>query len=846
VAGLYLLLAVAATWPLAAQAGDSVFGLGTPPLNVWAIGWVLRQLPREPWHLFDANCFYPYPRSLAFSEHLFVPSLLAAPWAFATGNLVLAHNAVALLTLALAGLGMYLLCRDLTGDGVAAFGGGILYAFHTWNLNELIRLQILSNAWFPFLLLALLRFFRAPSARSAVAAGASYAAQSLSGMYWALYLPLVTAPVILVLARRHPGPWRARLPLVASLGGALAVTALFALPYVQNGREFGLYREAPAPIPVDRYLDVLPGNLLYADVLGTARPNENAAHFLGFSAVALALFGLWRPGARPDGLAGWRGLVLLFVGAGFLLSLGPRITMGPWDLLPGPYAALYEFVPGFRHVRYPERFALVLVLGLAPLVAEGLARLRAGAGPGLALAACGLLFVEHLSVPLALEPLPPPARMPEVYRWLATQDDVRVVAEVPSTHYWMERSDAAPMYFSTVHWKETPQGFTGYFPPVTNFVRWRLFHFPDPESVEFLRKFGVDTVVVSTADGPLPAWAHESADWSFIGPFPEGDGVLRLRRAGPLLYQPPGSEAAAGLEPIDAATWRVFASHPHPGRARDGRPETAWTTGDSARAGDYYRVRFPEPTTLARISLGVRPPFEFPTRLELLGRTPDGTTLSVPYDARVAYDALFSSLLYRPREASLDFDVQTPPLIELRLRIPADDPFQLPWTMAELRLYRPAAVPRSTDAQGAAPFSAARAASRTFMLGSESRRPRSASRKPAWGTTTAACVACRTASSRCSAVRPAMAAKCRRSIIWRRTGTAAGSRRRASPRAAFQRTSSTGSFTAVASAACASSPEREPRACTAAFRTPASSLRASATSVGTAAGSPIAPSAQTA
>src|SRR5437867_4370572 len=187
----YVFLAVAATWPLAWRAHDSVFGIGTPPLNIWAMGWVLHQIPRDPLHLFDGNAFYPYTRSLAFSEHLFVPSLLAAPWALATGNLVLAHNLVALLTLALAGLGMYLLCRELTGDEIAAFGAGILYAFHTWNINELIRLQILSNAWFPFLLLALLRFFRAPSARAAAVVGGAYTAQSLSCMYWALYLPSV-------------------------------------------------------------------------------------------------------------------------------------------------------------------------------------------------------------------------------------------------------------------------------------------------------------------------------------------------------------------------------------------------------------------------------------------------------------------------------------------------------------------------------------------------------------------------------------------------------------------------------------------------------------------------------
>jgi len=374
------------------------------------------------------------------------------------------------------------------------------------------------------------------------------------------------------------------------------------------------------------------------------------------------------------------------VAAGFLLSLGPRIQLGPWEVW-GPYTAFYRLAPGFRNVRYPERFALVLVLGLAPLVAAGLARLRVRAGTAPAFAACGLLFLEHLSAPLALEPLPPAAGAPEVYHWLAAQADVGVMAAVPSTHYWMERSDAEPMYLSTVHWKKTPQGFTGYFPPATNFVRWRLFHFPEPESLDFLGRFGVDTVVVSAAAGARPAWASERADWTLVGPFRGGDVVLRLSRAGPTGYAaaPP---APAGLEPLDPSTWRVAASHPRAGLARDGRDDTAWSTVDGAHKGDYYSVRFAEPTPLARISLGVPPPFEFPTRLEAIGRTVEGAALTISYDARTAYDDLFASLLYRPRAASLDLDVETPPLRELRLQIAADDSFQLPWTMSELRLYR--------------------------------------------------------------------------------------------------------------------------------------------------------------
>src|SRR5918996_3004738 len=104
-------------------------------------------------------------------------------------------------------------------------------------------------------------------------------------MYWALYAPLLTVPVLVYLHWRRPLPWREGRVLLGGLAAALAVTALFFVPYLRTARELGFARLLPTSIPLDRYLDVLPGNWLYARLLGTARLNQDAAHFLGFSAL---------------------------------------------------------------------------------------------------------------------------------------------------------------------------------------------------------------------------------------------------------------------------------------------------------------------------------------------------------------------------------------------------------------------------------------------------------------------------------------------------------------------------------------------------------------------------------
>jgi hypothetical protein len=686
----YLLLAFLATWPLLRRARDHVFGLATPELNIWAMGFVLHQLPREPLHLFDGNAFYPYPRSLAFSEHLFVPSLLGAPIALLSGNLVLAHNLVALVTLSLAGLGMFLLARELTGDAPAAFAAGVVYAFHTWNINELIRLQILSNQYFPFLLLALARFFSRPSRGSALLAGAAYALQSLSCMYWALYAPLLTLSFVAFLQVRHRRSWRELRPLAIALGAALLLAVLFGLTYVRAGQELGLARTLPDPVGMNRYFDVLPGNRLYAGLLGTAHSNQDAAHFLGFSAIALGMLGAAAGRLQLTGRAPFVGLTA----AGFLLSLGPQLRWNEHVLAPGPYMLLWRLVPGFQNVRYPERFCVFLLLGLCPLLAAGLARLRPRIGTTGALALAGVLFVEHLSSPLPLAPLPTGPAIPEVYHRLAGMADVKVVADVPGARHRMERLDALPMYLSTVHWKRTAQGFTGYFPPAYNFVRWRLFHFPEAASVRFLQRFGVDTVVVSPEEGDPPSWVWNDPRWRVDGPFAGGHVVLHLIDANEQTY---GLRAdRAHLDLLDRGEWDVQASYPGARLAIDGEVSTAWTTGEERQGrGDFYRIRFPRRERIARVSLQVASPYEFPTSLKLLGETDSGWE-EIPIDTPTAYDGLFADLLHRPRDAWLTLEFEPRDVNGVRLRIAETDPFWMPWSLAEIQVER-AQSPAAAD-----------------------------------------------------------------------------------------------------------------------------------------------------
>src|SRR5215212_11505371 len=91
------LLAVAHTWPLAADPGTlSNNDNADAQLNEWILAWVAHQLPRDPAHLFQGNIFYPAHDTLAFSEPLIVPAILGAPIAWLGGSPVLVFNLLVL------------------------------------------------------------------------------------------------------------------------------------------------------------------------------------------------------------------------------------------------------------------------------------------------------------------------------------------------------------------------------------------------------------------------------------------------------------------------------------------------------------------------------------------------------------------------------------------------------------------------------------------------------------------------------------------------------------------------------------------------------------------------------
>ena len=185
---LYSALAVAWLSPLSLHLARYVYDPGDSFLNAWVLAWNWHALFSNPLELFQANIFWPAANSLAISEHMIVQSLMAGPVLALTGNPILAHNLMLLLTFPLAGLGTYLLVTRLTGSFWAGLLAGFFFAFCPYHMLQITRLQVASIQWLPFVFLFLHRWLNSRSWPDLLGMTFFYVLQALSCGYWALYL----------------------------------------------------------------------------------------------------------------------------------------------------------------------------------------------------------------------------------------------------------------------------------------------------------------------------------------------------------------------------------------------------------------------------------------------------------------------------------------------------------------------------------------------------------------------------------------------------------------------------------------------------------------------------------
>jgi hypothetical protein len=520
-------LALVHTWPLVSAPGTlSRTDNADTMLNQWILAWVAHALVTNPLDLFHANIFYPEPRTLAFSEHLFVPALFGAPLFWLGASPVLVYNLVLWAGLSLTAWTMSLVVHRWTRDWWAALTAGTLAAFNTETLTRMGHIQTMHVEFLPLALLALDDVLREGRRRDAMWLGLWSAAQMLcSG-----YLLVMTAVGLVVGVLAQPGRWvGTRLrhvgpALVVGIAVMGALTAPFLYQYYRVQHDQGLTRDFDeiGMYSASGYNYLATGARLHYEWWASDYFHAgNAAAFPGVLPLLLALVAVGTGIAWRDG----RARMWLCIGiAGVALSFGPR--------LPG-YELLYYGFPLLQGIRAVARFGFLGLLAVAVLAGFGLAWLRARvatrwpaqpqAAGALGLACLVLVNIENTRVPMGFVEAHP---IPAPYRALAREEGA-VVAELPFPEPARIPINGQYVWASTVHWKPLLNGYSGFM-PLSYLRHWEAFRdFPDPAVLDRLRTAGVTHIVVHVNEVPDALdMLRDRQDVSLLA----GDGRLRIYR----------------------------------------------------------------------------------------------------------------------------------------------------------------------------------------------------------------------------------------------------------------------------------------------------------------------------
>lgn len=242
---LFVLLAIAYTWPLARNLDRFVADLGDPLLNTWILDWSVYALTHQPLHLFDAPMFAGAKYSLAFSEHLVGVALLVLPIKLLTGaSPLVLYNLAILLGFALSGYGATVLARTVGASLFASILAGISFGFGQFFFDHLSHLQIISSGWVPLTLAALLFLLRKPGWPRTILFTAAFVMNGLTNVYWLLFTGFACVATIAFFVWIDPSARRASLLKHVATGFVLAGLLLlpFLIPYRVVSKLYGMER----------------------------------------------------------------------------------------------------------------------------------------------------------------------------------------------------------------------------------------------------------------------------------------------------------------------------------------------------------------------------------------------------------------------------------------------------------------------------------------------------------------------------------------------------------------------------------------------------------------------------
>lgn len=578
---LYLVYALAATWPLITDPGGSIFGeIGGDHTGSIAYYRELAEhhtfpfLPgRNP--DFDAPVGQEIPWALNLATAPSTTLLLLMTYAFGSPA---AHALFTWIGFVASGVAMFVLARRVTGSPLAALVAGFGFAFYPFAINKSLGHLGYMHGWLLVLVAwRMLELADRPTVRNGLWAGAAM----VLAMWWTPYFIFFAAVLFGVLAVVALGAaimrGTARRTLVAlACAGGLAVAFLACLGVIQlSGGSSGggevsrpfehliIFSARPLEFLLPDRNSLLFGGLTsdyLTEHLHGSNFSENSL-YLGLSLIILALVGVWvtiRRVLRERRQAAADGRVVAAVGAALTgvvaaaFAMPPQVTIGG-VLVNFPMWYVAQVTGAYRAV---SRFVILVELAVCLLAAIGLAALLLRLRPRTATVLTGLVLAV-VAVDLWARPPDPVNALgpPATYYQRAAQLPPGILVEYPV--FAAEFPDSNAIFWQGAHNHPLFQGYN------VGEDESRKLELADPRDSE--------------AAGDLAAWGVR---WVLLRPYP---GLpTELGRGFRLVYSDP---SGVKIYEVTAAPSRTQVDALSGFSVVEGKPnqQSRWMTGKEGR-----------------------------------------------------------------------------------------------------------------------------------------------------------------------------------------------------------------------------------------------------------------------
>lgn len=680
------------TYPTIFHMGSGVRDLLDSVFDVWVISQNVQKLINLQFHdYFDANIFFPYKKTLVYSNHFFTQSLFAVPFFLVSKNPTFTYNMILLISFFTSALGMFLLARYLTGNPLASIIAGIIFAFSPFMISHLTQLQIITAGGIPLTFLFLHKFFKHEQTRHLMLFALFFILQFLASGHYALYLTLFCGLYMLIymLTDNHykQGQFWIKICLLFLI--MIITLGPFLFQYIQVQKEIGFSRGGVTNATLVQFLASTPNNWIYGKLTRSFQQNEGIL-FPGILAVILAFIGFTSGiKKRLVNKKIFENHTLVYSA---ILLLSFLFTFG----MKGPYLLLHKFVPGFNGVRVAQRFHVMVMFSLAVLAAFGIQYLLSALKKNkkflVGIPLIAVVVFEYMSIPIPTKSVPTRDEIPAVYQWMETIDKDIAIIELPIPEKRLKRIsvESLRMYYSIYHRKKMVNGRSSYFPPLYYEIRQRWWHSPQKQFINDLKVLGVRYMILHSNMIKKERLAeirqtlsHLKKDIQFVNKI--GTSIIYEILA---VSQPPEKNIREfKFKKIYRKNWTAMSNINNEKTilALDGDTSTWWQSLHQ-KDGDYFIIDLNQSHPLKRLSLRLSPnlPCSYPLgyRVEVSGQGRQWTLVASSNRTRIPITEFLT-----PRRITLTIDLDPCRARYIKITNTGQYRKQI-WTISEIEVFR--------------------------------------------------------------------------------------------------------------------------------------------------------------